>query len=412
MIQGWVFLGFLALGSVTAYEDWRERKIRNRWISAGLGFCLAVFVYYGFNSVLGFWGVRLGPLGEFYWPPGYYTAVGVHVLLSIVSAVALWRWGVWPAGDAKLFVVSAFFLPLADPRLPGFPRLLFLVMLINIFVPAGIALAAESLLRLTARGVELSGSLLSVDWSKELKALVDRARVRVKDHWPFRYNLLALAINLFCLFTAFLAVERRLLHAAAGPGARLLVFAGLAAVWGRVSSLLKKPALGAAALCALSAGALVGAFGFGVDAAALLRRGLGMLVNFGEFLALLRFALAFLAERQSRAELRPDDVHPGLVLEDQTWRALKTALGSSLGPRYCDGLSAEEAQALKVWLSSRPARQAGASWRFYRALPFAVWIFAGSLLTFRFRATVLHAMLPELRSAWAAAGRTCERAAL
>ena len=55
---------------------------------------------------------------------------------SAAAGVILWYAEVWPAGDAKFFMLVSAALPLADPYLRGFPNYLFLNLLINIFVAA------------------------------------------------------------------------------------------------------------------------------------------------------------------------------------------------------------------------------------------------------------------------------------
>ena len=41
----------LLFGAVVAYEDWKDRKIRNRWILVGLGCCAMGYLYLFVNSL-------------------------------------------------------------------------------------------------------------------------------------------------------------------------------------------------------------------------------------------------------------------------------------------------------------------------------------------------------------------------
>ncbi len=396
---------FVLLGLVVSYEDWKERKIRNRWILAGLGLCAAFLTFFLVNSALGYGGVRLASnydeavlldIGHYYMPWGYYARLALHAALSFACAYALWRYSVWPAGDAKLFIVFALILPLVNPNLPGFPRMLFVVMLINIFVPAGLILSVETLVRLAARAPILART----DWRKEAHAWLDAARVRLIDHWPHRYNLLALSVNLFAFFTLFRFGQRWLLGAAAGPAGRLLVFSGLILVWSPVQRLLCNRILSACALCGLAAAALAAAFLRGVDVLAWIRLGVAMMFNFGMLLSVARVALGALAERQSLASVPADEVHAGMILAEPTWQVLRREprLAQQLGASYCDGLTADEAQAVKSWLVLDGSRDKLAQCRFYRAVPFAAWIFLGCVLTLHCRSTIIHAAFPAARS--------------
>jgi hypothetical protein len=411
MIKEIVYPLFLLLGVVVSFEDWRDRKIRNHWIMAGLGLCLLTLGYLLINSVLASAGLHFSVsypgwswgVGEYYMPWRFYARVAVHMALSFTAACALWRYSVWPAGDAKLFIVFAFLLPLVDPNLPGFPRLLFVVILINVFVPAGLVLSAETLARLLFK-VRLLGE---VEWSKQIKALADTARVRLRDHWPQRYNLLALVVNLFCFFTAFRLVQRWLLGAMGGPAGRLLVFCVLVMAWGPIQRILCNHKVGAGAVCLLSAAAMLGALRFAVDILAWVKLGIAMMFNFGMFLSVARVLLGALAERQSLDSVSPSEIHPGMILAENTWQILRRepALAEALGDRYCDGLTAAEADAVKNWLGGQGSKAALVDCRFYRAVPFAIWIFLGCALTFQCRTTVVHAARPALSAAWMAAQR-------
>ena len=112
---------FVILASVISFQDWRERKIRNSLIVMGLLACGAGFCLFLTNSLIGASHARLWLLGEYYLPLGYYPRMIVHVFLSLVAGVGLWRYSIWPTGDAKFFTLAAFFTALIDPNIPGFP---------------------------------------------------------------------------------------------------------------------------------------------------------------------------------------------------------------------------------------------------------------------------------------------------
>ena len=60
MIADFFYTLFVGLGLVTSYEDWAQRRVRNRWIVMGLLLGAAGVAYLLWNSVLGHQGVRLG----------------------------------------------------------------------------------------------------------------------------------------------------------------------------------------------------------------------------------------------------------------------------------------------------------------------------------------------------------------
>lgn len=139
------FFLFIFLAYKFIPVDLRLKKIRNTWILAALGveagWYISVFL---FSSLVRsgivfseFWGKSLTE--DFFW------ACGVHILLSLGIALALWLIRVWPAGDVKLFTVLTILFPLMDPMNPRFPVRLSLTLLTNAFIVAGIFVLAKAL---------------------------------------------------------------------------------------------------------------------------------------------------------------------------------------------------------------------------------------------------------------------------
>ncbi len=391
---------FLVLGLVASLEDWRERRIRNLWILLGMLACLLGLAALLINTLLGERGVRFLDLGEYYLPWPFYPKVAAHLALSLTAALSLWRLEVWPAGDAKLFILFSFFLALIDPNLSGFPLLLFMVLLINVFVPPGLLLAAETLLLACAR----IPSLFKLDWGREAKAAAHRTGVRLAQAWPHRAEYLVLGMNLFALFFVLRLAEARFQRLVLGPFGHLLVYLFLCALWERISVLLRLKAAGIAALALASLGALFASLHLRLDLLREMASGLRMAFNFGLFLSLARGAFAAFLERQSLAELKEGEVRPGLLLSEETWERLKKeeALSEKLGAWYPDGLSPEETEALRAWIAQGGR---GAGFTAYRAIPFAVWLFLGALLTLSFPRTVVSLLISSFKEGGAGPSR-------
>jgi len=382
---------FLGLGLVVSFEDWSHRRIRNRWIGLGMIVGAACFCFLLWNSLLGHEHRRLWMLGERYLPLRYYPMVLVHLMLSLAAAVTLWRLSVWPAGDAKLYTLFAFLLVLIDPNLPGFPLLLFLLILVNIFVPAGALFAAGSALRLALK----LPRLWALDWPKWLKAKSEVAVIRLWEAWPYRYEYLALGINLYALFYLMQACQRHSQRLALGPFGNVMVFFLMFLVWGRLAQVLRNKRVSYAALACLGAAMAAGAVWRHWDPVAILRAALRMTLSFGVFLSLARMVFNRLIERESLRELLPEQLRAGSVLSDETWEKLgrEKELAGKLGERYSDGLGAQDVEAIKGWLAAGP-RAAG--YAVYQTIPFAVWIFLGALFTVVRRANLVALLLPHL----------------
>ncbi|MBI4678959.1 MAG: hypothetical protein HY748_15375 [Elusimicrobia bacterium] len=389
MIASLYYKIFLVLGLVVSFEDWTEKRIRNHWIGLGLVACAAGLAYLLWNSFTGYRHMAAWGGGHYYLPWRYYPKVLAHVVLCATASFTLWRFNVWPAGDAKLYILFGLFAAIIDPNIPGFPLLLFMVMLVNVFVPAGIFFATETVLRVLP-GLR---AVAQIEWGKWLKALVERAWIRLKDAWPFRYRYLTLCVNLLALFFGMIVLGARFRQLSLGPFGQLLIFLALLVVWSRAMGLLQNHTIGVVALLCLATVVVGGTVTRHWLVWAWLVSAMKMTLNFGLFISFARILFDWLIEWDSRLRLDPDGLKPGVILSDESWARLKAApeLEGKLGERYSDGLTAEEASAIKGWLAQRDAHE---SYTVYRTIPFAVWIFMGTLLTLYYRGSALVLLSP------------------
>jgi len=381
----------LFVGAAAAFTDWRERRVPNRLVLLGLGAALAAASLQLAGSVLGHLGRRWLGVGEFYMPWRWYPDVAAHAGLSLAAGWTLWRLDVWPAGDAKLYLALSTLLPFVDPNLAGFPHLLFMVFLINVFVPAGLLFAAEGFARLAAAA---PAALAAGPWVA-LKAAGDRARVRAREVFDRRWQAAALVVNLASLFLALRLAERRLNAQGLGPLGRVAVFLLMYAAWDRLSPILRRPRVGLAALAFFSAAACAAAAS-GADLLDLLARTARSVLGFGFFLSLARTACHGSLLRAGRVRAAPAELRRGVILGDETWASLSAdpEAAAVLGPRRCDGLTEAEAAALRGRLAARGELTVR------RAVPFAVWILLGAALTLWRPGTVVSWLLPFAEKGW------------
>ena len=100
----------------------------------------------------------------------------------------------------------------------------------------------------------------------------------------------------------------------------------------------------------------------------------------------------WIIERDSLRELRDEDLKYGDILSDSTWASISAEkeLADKMGARYVDGMSHGDVATLKAWLANRAAP----GYSVYHTIPFALWIFLGTLLTISYRGSVVTALAP------------------
>jgi Flp pilus assembly protein protease CpaA len=124
-----LFLSIIFLiGLIISYQDFRYGKIKNKWIVYGFILGLGGYFLFWFLFIYNLVQITI-PLSS------YFLRVVINSGISLLVGFFIWRLNLWSAGDAKLFALFAFLLPLEFYRrsyLPYFPSF---VLLLNIFIP-------------------------------------------------------------------------------------------------------------------------------------------------------------------------------------------------------------------------------------------------------------------------------------
>ncbi|NNN04453.1 MAG: hypothetical protein HKL90_00995 [Elusimicrobia bacterium] len=142
----------------------------------------------------------------------FYREALSNVFLCATAAGALWWFGVWPAGDAKLFLLLAALYPLTTLGGPSYGRRLFLIALINTFIPASIAVFLRALHYVySTRLSHRRHFFIQLGWGKAVHFIYDSLREAIGTPESWRIK-----------------AARSIRSIAAQPGA----FAGFAALQG------------------------------------------------------------------------------------------------------------------------------------------------------------------------------------
>jgi len=139
--------GIILLGAVTSYEDRMTGRIRNAWVLAGVAFSIIVVSAYAAFSMASGIGINAG----------YLIDHSINGALGFLLGIALWRAGLWSAGDGKLFFMYCMLLPLSaysNGYIELFPSL---ALLINTFIPLFAVLASKVIVSLIRGGRRAAG---------------------------------------------------------------------------------------------------------------------------------------------------------------------------------------------------------------------------------------------------------------
>lgn len=418
-VRAGAWLGGFSCAVVIVREDWRSRRVPN----AALG-AMAVLALGGW-AALALHTAFAGGAG-LPWP--WHRALAVHAAVASAAGLGLWRAGVWPAGDAKLFILLAWLLPLAEPSLPSGGARLAVTLLLNVFLPAaavflaaGLAWLWHSRLRHDAGFLRQLGWEYVRDYARARQSRLGSRAFAAVEGWgrslraePGRTA--SAVIDALAMAAAGVSALS-LTGYSGGPWAAL----GFFLVWGVAGRLVGRRVLwplsavaawaaaraGSPAALASQAGlwlAFGAALGAGRAAAGALlgtqERLLPAAWLFGPLLGLAPLALSgglgewvwwgaaggaaywfvdtFLAEDCFR--LPPERFGPGLVCAAATAVAIAADADFSqrhFARRYPDGLTARQARALRGWAR----RRGGCELAFKTTRPFALWIFLGGALT-------------------------------
>lgn len=351
--------------------DLATRKIPNRQLYAGIKLLALALAVMAVNSLVG-WSVE--GAAEFH-GAAFYKLLAAHAALSAAAGLILWYAEIWPAGDAKFFMVAAAWLPLINPSLRNFPDALFLVFLVNIFISAGLyafgKFIAEGLS--SAPPAVFFGQLWS-DIKSNTSGLAGGGLVRARTAL-FLANML-----LIFLVQQILAIEA--FGAAGGFFSRVeLLFFLLFFLWEKIARAFKSVAWTYLSAVFYPVYLLLGAVFFFDHMLSSLHSALVNMFKFGLLLLFGRMAVEFLMEKKDIVYLTADKLRPGVILSAKAARMLRDnpVFEGAFDDCFKDGLDEEQVAALKDWLGRLPGGVAEIET--VRGRAFALWIFAGACLT-------------------------------
>lgn len=312
----------------------------------------------------------IGPLAPA--SPGlsaYLGRVALNAFLALLAGFALWWFGLWAAGDAKLFAVLALLLPLSSYSGAFWPAFPSYVLLFNTFLAVLVILVVELAVR---------GARQAARPTPEEAEAWRTAGTWVKGH---AFDLVVGFVGVLFLFLVIKTLRMLLRDLVTGTTpivSPTAVYFVLFLVFYPLSRLMRRKWVGIPVVLAT--------FGFIGYAAAfptpeynvrtILQVGA---LSIGVVLFLVVYEL-YLNVFDFRA-IGVWQLRPRMILARKTREVLKEDMdlvNSKLGDIGPDGLSADQAETLRRWWIDRGK---GARIHVSRTIPFAPALFAGTLIT-------------------------------
>jgi hypothetical protein len=132
------------IGIVTSYQDVKYGKIKNKWIVPGLVWGLGIYSALYSWIFLGKYLIFL-PEASSHISYTYLNHALINALISFAVGYASWYFDMWSAGDAKLFFLFCFLLPLTHYSRSYLAIYPSLALILNIFIPVLIYLLLHNL---------------------------------------------------------------------------------------------------------------------------------------------------------------------------------------------------------------------------------------------------------------------------
>ncbi len=179
LVSKFIVVIVLAIGSIVCFEDFKFGKIRNKWIKLG---ALLGFLFYfvcGIITIL----YNLNIVNFSFYLADYYLLVFYNTLIAFILGFILWYFKLWAGGDAKLFTLYAFLIPLEFYGNWYFKYWPALTLLINIILPIFVYLLIKFLLYPIKLGINyLKNPRLLAEYCGKFKQGTEFDKTKIKTY--------------------------------------------------------------------------------------------------------------------------------------------------------------------------------------------------------------------------------------
>ncbi|MCG2695348.1 hypothetical protein L6248_00185 [Candidatus Parcubacteria bacterium] len=360
-----IFLPMLFfIGAKTSWDDFRCGKIKNKWIILGIVYGAAALICL---LVLDF------TVEEIYITPLYFLKVFINSLAALLAGYLLWRYGLWAAGDAKLFFVFSLLLPLEYYWKSYFPHFPSFVLLINIFVLVFIIIFFKA-------------SFFALKFVFQF--LKNKPKINInKIIIIFKKNADEF-LKIFLIFTAIFIIMLNLTRIAAdiiNPGllneSFLLLFLFL--LYRFIFSIVKKSNfLFGLTLLLLTLYLAVGLFFYSEETISQLSEIFGKTAKYMAIILFLIIILDYYIKKTALISVKAEELAPGMSLAINDKKFNKKNIGTIFG----GGLAKNQVEFVKEWARKNKITEI----KIYQRFPFAFWMFLGLLITILLKGGIVY----------------------
>lgn len=362
--------------------DLENNKIPNKKIIKGFKILLFLFSLSFIASVMGEKGINIS-----YFKFEFYKMYALNFFLSLFAALVLWYGEIWPAGDAKFFVLVLSFIPFINENAAGFPRHLWLSILINIFFVSGILAIVKFIVetfQLWRR--EDDNAFL------EIRQAIEKAKKWINENNILEASIKALIVILSVgiVFIAHQVVNIYLRKFIISHFKRTDIFYFIMFfLWDKLSILFQNKIWKIILFSLYILYFLFGWLYFRMELLNYIQIAFSNVLKFGIILLIGRFVFEYLIERRNVVFVSKEELKPGMVLSSKEVKTLRTDsdLKELFEDYFKDGLSVEQVEGLKKWLEKHPVKDA--KLEVIKGRAFGLWIFLGSLIEIIFNKNIL-----------------------
>ncbi|MDD5146014.1 MAG: hypothetical protein PHF44_04200 [Candidatus Pacebacteria bacterium] len=178
------------IGAITSYQDFKYGKIKNKWIILGLSYGLGAYLIFTVLNLTGYGSFFSSVLANSLFKNNWTNLIGNILLNSFCSfflTFVLWRFNLWSAGDAKLFFVFSWILPLKyyfNSFIQVFPAInlfinTFIVAFLFLFTVIAIHFLKEFFPTLRVAGLKNLFKKIFIESRVHLKSVLDVALILI-----------------------------------------------------------------------------------------------------------------------------------------------------------------------------------------------------------------------------------------